>query len=298
MGALRTQDLSRARPLLVGLLLTTSLACGGKRAKPRAVRAPVAQAAAPTSADASRAGKDAAELLRATHLPSATLLGAVGAHKLTLKSHVAITAEQPETLDEDTTLEVAGDGQFHLLHLNSRDYGQDVVLSGGNLFVRPRYGKYVRRPPEPGEPERLRDEALGTLAAYLDVVGFALEAKGGKATTAAGRPALEVALGQGAGKAPAASDDFPERKWRETVVPVSIEGSVTLDQATGVPLAADVHLRYKHTRAGQTVETALALTLAVEAGATVAAPAQGTWVDVPVRERPVLERDQLLGIER
>ena len=98
MGALRNQDLSRAYPLLVTLLVTTSLACGGKRAKPRAVRAPVVAAAAPTSADASRAGKDAGELLRATHLPSATLLGAVGAHKLTLKSHVAITAEQPDLL--------------------------------------------------------------------------------------------------------------------------------------------------------------------------------------------------------
>ena len=272
-------------------LVTVLAGCGGKRAKPGA-----AASAPPTRVDAERAGKEGGELLRAAHVPHQTLLSAVGAHKLVVHSKLKVSGEQVESLDEDTTLEVAADGSFHLLHQNTKDYGQDVVLAGGAMYVRPRYGQYLKRPPEPGESERLRDEAYGTLGAYLDVVGFALETRGGEAVTAAGRPALKVTIAQGGGKPARVPDDHPERKWRESVKPAAIEGSVTIDSATGAPLAADVHVRYQHDRAGAAVDTELTLQLTVAPGAAVAAPPAGAFVDVPVRERPVLERDQLLGV--
>jgi hypothetical protein len=277
------------RHLVYALLVLA--ACGGKKQ-------PASQAGGPAAAaavDPTRAGTDPEELLRALHQPHAALLKAVGPHKLTVKSTLKAAGE---TLDEDVTLSVDDKGDFHLVHDNSRDYGKEVILIGDDLYIRPRYGKLVQRPAEKGEGYRLRDEAYGTLAAYLDVVGHALAAKSFTKGTTAGKPSLEVVLGVASEprKIEPASADHPERKWRETVTAGTIEGTVTLDEATAVPLAANLKLGYKFVRDGQPIDTELTLTMAVEpADEKIAPPAPDAYVQIPSRPRPTLERDQLLG---
>lgn len=286
------------RSLCLVLAAASAIAsgCGGSKKK-KVPSGQVPRAAKPERVSADRAAESGADLVRATQTPHHVLWQAVGPHRIEMKSTMKITGASAETLDEDFALAIDGNGAFTLLHNNSRDYGKDVVFVGPDLYIRPRYGKYVHRPAEQGEGERLRDETYGALAAYLEVVGFALEPRA-EDVQVAGRAAKKLTLSLGAGKPASQPEAHPERKWRETVTPGVIDGVIVLDEKTAAPLSANLHIAYKFVRDGAPVEVDLTLTMDVKDIGTaqkIAAPAPEAFVEVPVRARPMVERDELLG---
>ena len=59
---------------------------------------------------------------------------------------------------------------MHLVHDNSRGNGFEAVALADDLYVKPRYGKFVRRKIESDELERLRATAETAAASDLELV--------------------------------------------------------------------------------------------------------------------------------
>src|SRR5687767_6327865 len=98
------------------------------------------------------------ELLRVLALPGSELDRRLGARHVEASSSVKLEppGKPAETLDETFKLDSDGAGALHLTHDNSRQMGIEAVVHGGELYVRPRYGKFIKRRPEGDELDRLR----------------------------------------------------------------------------------------------------------------------------------------------
>ena len=108
-----------------------------------------------------------------------------------------------ETLTDHTAINRAADGDFHATLRNSKDYGRDVFFVDGQLYLRPRYGKFHRRPPvEQADPARIQDEMGGALAATLVLLAPGSALKDGGTRDVAGRAARVVELSSGEGRRP------------------------------------------------------------------------------------------------
>src|SRR5437867_1584911 len=97
-----------------------------------------------TPIDPVKAAGDPAELRRALLASHRDLH--LGGHRFkgTSKLRVTENGAEVEALDEEASIEWAKGGDYHALYTNSRDYGREVYFVGGDLFVRPRYGKLIR----------------------------------------------------------------------------------------------------------------------------------------------------------
>src|SRR5512141_1996630 len=133
-------------------VLVAGAACSGRAAKPGAGGPAVAHPAA-VSLDP----------LAAMALSHDEVWRRLGPHQFQAKSTLQVTAEgqPPDRLEEEYLLEAGTAGAFHAKYENSQDQGREIVLHGSDLFVRPRYGTFVRRHPEEGEADRLRAETFG-----------------------------------------------------------------------------------------------------------------------------------------
>src|SRR5262245_46334166 len=71
------------------------------------------------------------------------------AHRVAGASHVTVSegGKPLESLDEQTLVEHDVRGVLHAVYTNSRDQGREIYFAGGTVWVRPRYGKFHRRPP-------------------------------------------------------------------------------------------------------------------------------------------------------
>jgi hypothetical protein len=162
---------------------------------------------------------------------------------------------------------------------------------GGEAFVRPRYGRFVRRRPEGDELDRMRALVEGAGAGYLGLVERWLTVSDAGRGEVAGRAALRLKLGRAPTPAPAAAESQPARRWRDTMKVRAIEGALALDAASGAPLSIDLRLEYGFERDGQPI----AVTLAYRQETGVAEPIRAP-VDAVVarRPRPMLDRQALL----
>jgi len=189
------------RPLVLGFLVLGGCSHG---------------ASEPPSARAARAETPAERVL------AAAIARPGGAFQMVGKAHVVVAerGEPVETLDEDVNVERSKHGTVHARYANSREAGRELYVEGGQLWIRPLFGKFHLRPlVTPDEGERLTDKVWGTLAAQLELVlpWAKIEEKGGRVTLSLGDAPARPASG-----------------WRGAAVVERLSGELDLDERTVV----------------------------------------------------------------
>jgi hypothetical protein len=239
-----------------------------------------------------------AELVRALSLSGRDLDERLGAHRMDAASIMKLeTPEQqkssaPLSLEETFQVQSDGRGAVHVVHDNSRGNGFEATALGTEIYVKPRYGKFIKRKIEGDELARLRTSAETAAAAYLRLIAPALLVRQVGPATVAGHAGIKLTLaGRSSPDSPPA-ESAPGRKWRETVKVRYIDGEVVVDAKTGAALAVRLDTAYSFVRDDQPMTATLQYkqTTAAEAGA-IAAPTDFTTLSRP---RPMLDRQTLL----
>src|SRR5262249_34987408 len=161
-----------------------------------------------------------------------------------------------------------------------------------DLYVKPRYGKFVRRKVEGDELERMRITAETAGASDLRLLEPFVQVREAGTATVAGHKGVKLSLSARSTPASTVTGSEPGRKWRETVNVKYIDGDVVLDAKSGAPLAVRVEAAYSFLRDGRPLSATLAYkqTTSTEVDA-IAAPAD--WGTLG-RPRPMLDRQTLL----
>jgi hypothetical protein len=186
-------------------------------------------------------------------------------------------------------------GNYRMRETNDRDGGREVVRYGRELDVALRYGKMIRRPAEEPEPTRLLEEAVGAPGAAWEVIAPAslIERVGEEAVEGARATRYRIKMGTSAGS-PSSADAIGLRAWRGTVTVSALDGRVSIDDATGALLQADLQTTFTAKQGGRTmrgeIEVHTALSDVGRAAAIERPPAQ----DLALRQRIVPEQRELL----
>jgi hypothetical protein len=237
-----------------------------------------------------------AEVVRALAMPGAELDRYLGARHFEATSSIKIEpAGQPvQQLDETYRLDSDGRGALHLLHDNAHAQGMEAVLVGGELYVRPRYGKFIHRKPEGDEVERLRALVEGVAGDYVTMLERWLSVSEAGRTEVSGRPAVRLKLTAAPTAASAPAEVEKGKKWRDTVQVRYIDGELTLDAKSGAPLAARLAASYSFVRPGSSSPVAITLSYKQTSGPAAPIAAPDDAVPMPKRPRPLLDRQTLL----
>ena len=236
-----------------------------------------------------------AELVRALFQAGRLVDGPLGAHRFVGASTIKVEppGQAAELLEETYRVNADGHGAVHLWHDNSRGQGTEAIITEGTLYVRPRYGRFVRRRPEGDELDRLRAQVEGVPAGYVELLAPFLTVQELGPARVSGRPALRLAL-KVSPTASAPKESEPGRRWRESLRILSVEGELTLDTQTGIALEARLEARYAF--AGPNERGPVVVTLGYkqwgETPEAVLAPADA--LETPRRVRPMIERNSLL----
>lgn len=237
-----------------------------------------------------------AELMKALRLDGGELDAALGARSVTANTSIELesSSRPAELLVETYLLEIDGRGALHLVHDNSHGYGTEAFVSGGELYIRPRYGKFVRRRPPSDEVERLRRAVEDVPGAYLEPLEPWLQLTAAGRGDRLGRASLRFkmsALG-----APHRMPWMRRREgqgWRDTVKVRSLDGHIELDSSSGAALEARLEAVYTFERAGAPVTAHVKLSWSTSALAEpIRTPSE--FVSSPSRPRPFADRQQLL----
>ena len=261
----------------------------------------VADHAAPAGIDVAHAAADPDELGRALARPFTAELAALGGHgvDITTRTTVSENGTQVSDLSDTTKLEV-GPGSdtapWHGLYTNSADYGRETTWAGGALFLRPRYQRWHRRPPEtPDEPDKLRDGFADAVFATWDLLAPGAELTDAGAASVAGRTGRKIVVRLAPSPRPAPHEVLAQRGWREHRTVDAIDGEVVLDADTGVPLSVRLTGAITFQRDGHAFVMKLAATRTIAMGtASITEPAGSDVVATPERAREVDDRDFLL----
>lgn len=206
-----------------------------------------------------------------------------------------------EGVSTDTDVWIDDRGNWRLVEVNDKDGGREVVLHGRELSVALRYGKMIRRPAEDPEPQRLLEEALGAPWAAWDLLRDVSTVDDFGADASAGRPAhlYKVTKSKRPPDPAAAVDPADRRSWRRTLVPDVIEGSVLVDDGTGLPLRASFKAKYAMRRPGPGNGTPMHgivdVRASIEDVGTSPVLAAPEAEDLPLRQRTVPEEKALVG---
>ncbi len=258
---------------------------------------------------------DPRELVAALTQPGAALDDKLGARTLDVQQTTTLTlGAVTDRMEQHATLELDGKGGFHLVSdLDHPDkvgqtvqkgdsdggprdkvavsaQGMEAVALAGTLYVRPRYGRFVSRRPEPGELDRLRELAETMLGDDLELLAPGLAVRDAGAGTVLGHATrkLDLSLGEGAS---AGSDDEARHAWRKALKIGKLGGRVEVDATTGAPLTGTLDAEYSMPREGGMLTTHIVVSLASRAASPLHAPEA---VPSPHRPRPMVERNQLL----
>jgi len=249
--------------------------------------------------DVDRAAKDAGELARALALGHDQVGVLIGPHAMAGKSHMEVRegSTPVEVLDDETAIQLDGKGNYHAVLSNSKEYGREVFFVDGTMYLRPRYGKYHKRPPaDEAEPARLRGEIFSTVAAHFDLLAGGVSVSDGGKTEVHGRPARKVVIATGKEKVKR-SESLSQRKWRESAVVMEVAGEIALDEKTGAPLRATLRGTVAFQRDGRSFEMRLESSHELSAFGSVppvVAPSdEETVADIGQRHE-LAERDALL----
>ncbi|MFH1130194.1 MAG: hypothetical protein V1754_02595 [Pseudomonadota bacterium] len=173
-------------------------------------------------------------------MPYRVVVNRLGSHQL--KGHATLVSrawEAPtEKVEIDLETRVDAQGQYEVVKNTSEQYGQEVKWTGGWIYPRLRFSKFLKRKPEEGEPLESLERLVDLLPAYgrllkrfvvLDLVGREkLE----------NRKVVKVNIGLAADVVAPDQFEDPAEKWRRNVVVKEMQGHVYFDEETGVPLAA------------------------------------------------------------
>ena len=261
-----TAAILRARralvPALIGAAMAVAAACGSSEGRsdndlPGLVPAPPQ---APDTVNVDQAARDLGALMRAVSLTHAQVGALTGPHTVTGRSHSEVREKGAvvEVVDDEIGIEFDAKGNFHAQLDNSKEYGRDVYLVDGWLYLRPRYGKFHRRrPTDDGEPARIRGEVYGAVAATLDLLSPGVAMSDGGELQVAGRKArlIKLATAREPRKPPAQA--LEQRKWLETAVVREVSGELVLDGKTGVVLRAVIQGTIAFQRDGRSFEMKL-----------------------------------------
>jgi hypothetical protein len=240
-----------------------------------------------------------AELAHAASMPGREVDKRLGAHRFeaTSKMKIEPPGKPAETLEEAWRLDTDANSDFHALKGNDHGYGFEATVSGGDLYVRPRYGKFVKRKPEGDEVDRLRAAIDGVAGDYVKLLERWLQVREDGKTTVAGRPAVKLKLSASASPAPVTVETDASRKWRETVNVRYVDGDVLIDEKTGAVVGMRLETSYTFDRdvdGKQTGPFAVTLDYKQSAGAPEPVQAPADAVAAPHRTRPMLDRAELL----
>ncbi len=233
------------------------------------------------------------ELVRALSLSGRALDERLGAHKMNATATLKLALpDRQAVLEETFAVESDGRGGVHLVHDNSRGNGFEAVALADQLYVKPRYGKFVKRKIEADELERLRTTAEATAASDLRLVERFVQVREAGTASVAGHAGVKLSLSARPTPDAKVVETESGKKWRETVDVRYIDGDVVLDAKSGAPLSVRLDTQYTFVRDGKPVQATLAYkqTTAAATGA-VAAPADFVTLGRP---RPMLDRQQLL----
>ena len=277
------------RQALLLICAALSGAAGCKRPEDEAARQRIFSPEQPIGTDAKAREKidarrladdqDAADhVLRMSRAEAATRLGA---HRLSGKTEfswrfagaaqVAPDAGPPNevALSEETSLQQAKAGDFRAKLENNRNQGFEAVWTGGEAFVKSRFGPFRKRRTDRSDPPRLREQTSASLATF-DQLARGLKLRLGGETTIEGRGAVKYDV-VGGGRRTRKPDDSnaPPLQWPEAPggakaaatgpdadtarrlslwekeTPVEVAGFVTVDAETAAPLAWDLRGDFK-----------------------------------------------------
>lgn len=204
----------------------------------------------------------------------------------------------PVTMQETRFVEVDPSGRIHLGSENDHGGGIEAVTDPQYIFSKMRYQPFVRYRNEGSHSERLRQMAFDTGVALVETVGHRLKLGTPNSGNTHGRSTWQVALKM------ADTAQVPLRSqgsaWRGAVNVESVEGLATVDREQGVPLAIELAVRFVAPRPGVPdervqVEATHVMQVVALGGEAVKFAIPSEFSDPPVRPRPQLDRQELLG---
>ena len=234
------------------------------------------------------------ELVRALSLSGSDLDARLGAHKMDASSTLKLesAAHEAQSLDETFAVEADGAGGVRMLHDNSRGNGFEAVATAGQLYVKPRYGRFVHRRIEGDELSRLRVAAETPAAAYVHLLQPWLQVHEAGAVSVAGHAGIKLTLSARTSPSQTPVESEPGRKWRQTLLVRYVDGDIVLDAKTGAPLQVRLEAAYSFTRDGKPMRAALSFRQATtSASSAIGAPADFAELGRP---RPIVDKQQLL----
>ncbi len=248
--------------------------------------------------DVAAAATDPAELRRALMQPHSRIAGGLGAHSFRGTSKLRVTAgdEVVRSLDDETAIDYAANGDFRAILDNSREYGRHALFVDGTLYLRPRFGKYHQRPPtSDDEPAGIRDDIYATLGDYFDLVSAAAAPDDLGSVTADGRSGRKIELVMSDSPLQR-TETASQKQWREQAEVLTVKGFVVLDDATGAVLDGALQGEVVFTQEGTTYTLSVEVTHKVTVTSTVevAAPPEDKTVATRMRPHDLEQRDQLL----
>jgi len=254
----------------------------GLKGKPGTFTVDVAQLARP------------GELVRAAFMPSREIDQRLGPHRI--ESRATLKVEPPgkpaESLDETWQLDSDAQGAFRAVHESSRGYGYEAALVGGELYVRPRWGKFVKRKPEGDEADRLRAAVETAGSEYLKLLERFIVVREDGRTQVHGRSAVKLKLAASPSPTAAPAEAEPGKKWRESMAVRYIEGDAYVDAASGALLGLHLDAAYSFVREKSPFVVTVSFKQTAASPETIVAPADA--IDSPHRTRPMLDRAELL----
>lgn len=246
-----------------------------------------------------KAAGDPTALLGALSTPHRRVYEVLGPHTFKGTSSIEVSegGKVIETLSDTTEIAIDEKGNYRAVLDNSRDYGRHVIFFGGTMYLRPRFGKYHKRPPtDEDEPARVRDEMFATLGAYYEPLATRAELTDAGSTSAGKRPARLIKIKSAPSVRDAPAQTLEHKKWRETAVAESVSGQVVLDAESGVPLEANLSGTLKFARKGRSFSMKLQVTHEITLGAppAIAAPPEDQTIETYVRLKELDDRETLL----
>lgn len=229
--------------------------------------------------DAKGLAGDAALLDRVIDISAQEAAARLGPHAQKTKVTFTWTlGERKVSLAETRVVELGPDGDFHLVLENDQGQGMEWYRVGTTSYARDRYAQLRERRRDRGSSEHVVASGYASLETFYDVVhrAFALTPAG--SATHRGRPVLKYRVGLGRPHGKTEFEGLPElvfpkggpdsdtalrQEAIEKGVPVRIDGVLYVDQATAVPLRADLEAEVKVAGADGEARLVLAIDLDV-----------------------------------
>ncbi len=197
----------------------------------------------------------------------------------------------PKELRTETQLSMDEAGNFSLQESNNLDNGRVVVLRNDELSVQLKYGKLIRRPAREPEPTLLLQEAVGgpftaweLLASLPGIVTENAESGTFRFTV---KPDVSGTATAGQG---------PLRSWREGASIKSGAGDIVVDEASGLPTAAQLHLTFHASRNNHPVTGQLDVSFSLRNIGTVPDLSEPDAGFLPTHQRTLSEERMLDGL--